>query len=110
MNSCFINRPVYYANVTANQAVILLFSFDFLSQKHASFKLFLSRYREAAAIFALTQASFEEVALKFIYVSEQEPLKVSLVEKLNHMDNKVVYYIPYILYYKQRIIFLYTIT
>ena len=74
----------------------MLFIFDFLSQKHASFKLFLSRYREAAAIFALTQASFEEVALKFIQVSEQEPLKVFLVKKRNHMDNKVAYYILYI--------------
>ena len=88
-----MNRPVYYAHITANQAVILLFNFDFLSQKHASFKLFLSRYPEAAAIFALTQASFEEVALKCIQVSEQEPLKVFLVKKLNHMDNKVAYYI-----------------
>ncbi|XP_028399921.1 vacuolar protein sorting-associated protein 18 homolog [Dendronephthya gigantea] len=45
-------------------------------------------YRAAAATFALTQASFEEVALKFIQVSEQESLKVFLVKKLNNMDHK----------------------
>ncbi|CAB4006497.1 vacuolar sorting-associated 18 homolog [Paramuricea clavata] len=46
------------------------------------------QYRPAAATFALTQASFEEVALKFIQVSEQDSLKVFLVKKLNNMDNK----------------------
>ena len=51
--------------------------------------VYLGRYRPAAATYALTQASFEEVALKFIQVSEQDPLKVFLVKKLNNMDYKV---------------------
>lgn len=51
--------------------------------------VYLCRYRPAAATFALTQASFEEVALKFIEVKEQDPLKVFLVKKLNNMDHKV---------------------
>ncbi len=59
------------------------------NNRSLAFVLQLSRYRPAAATFALTQASFEAVALKFIQVSEQDPLRVFLVKKLNNMDHKV---------------------
>lgn len=50
---------------------------------------FISRYRPSAATYALTRASFEEVTLKFIQVSESDSLKVFLVKKLNNLDSKV---------------------
>ncbi|XP_046860460.1 vacuolar protein sorting-associated protein 18 homolog [Xenia sp. Carnegie-2017] len=46
------------------------------------------QYRPSAATYALTQASFEEVTLKFIQVPESDSLKVFLVKKLNNLDSK----------------------
>lgn len=47
------------------------------------------RYDESAAMFAQTQNSFEEVALKFIKLPNKEPLQTFIIEKLNLLRPQV---------------------
>lgn len=41
---------------------------------------FLSRYEKAAQLYAQTEASFEEVALKFMEIKQEEALQTFLLE------------------------------
>ena len=43
----------------------------------------------SAGLFAKTQKSFEEVALMFIGIDQQEPLKTYLIKKLENLKTQV---------------------
>ena len=48
------------------------------------------RFAESAVVFAQTQTSFEEIALKFIDLKQTEALKAFLKKKLDSLSSKVV--------------------
>ena len=50
---------------------------------------FLLRFQQAAAIYALTQISFEEVSLKFLQAKDTEALKIFLQKKMINLKNNV---------------------
>ena len=47
------------------------------------------RYRESALVYAQTQASFEEITLKFIRLEQKDALKAFLQKKLNGLKQQV---------------------
>ena len=46
-------------------------------------------FQQAAAYYALTQISFEEIALKFIQVKDPEALKMFLLKKMVNLRQQV---------------------
>ena len=54
--------------------------------------ILLHRYRQAATYYALTQISFEEVALKFIQVKERESLKMFLLKKMVNLKQQARFF------------------
>ena len=55
------------------------------------FVLFIFSYQLAAANYALTQISFEEVSLKFLQVKDTEALKIFLQKKMINLKSSVSY-------------------
>lgn len=55
---------------------------DIVLRKQAEQLFYQKQYEQAAAYYALTQISFEEVALKFIQVKHPESLKMFLLKKM----------------------------
>ncbi|PVD33305.1 hypothetical protein C0Q70_04558 [Pomacea canaliculata] len=53
--------------------------------KQAEHLFEIGKYEESAAMYAQTQNSFEEVALKFIKLSNKEPLQTFIIEKLSSL-------------------------
>ena len=47
------------------------------------------RYQQSAQLYALTQVSFEEVALKFLQVRDSDALKVFLLKKMGSLKTTV---------------------
>ncbi|KAK3612565.1 hypothetical protein CHS0354_024553 [Potamilus streckersoni] len=58
---------------------------DKVLTKQAEHLLSLKRYAESAQLYALTQNSFEEIALKFIRLQEKDPLRSFLHKKLESL-------------------------
>ena len=49
----------------------------------------ICRYEESAAMYAMTQNSFEEIALKFIKLPRKDALKMFVQKKLSSLRNQV---------------------
>ncbi|XP_052823980.1 vacuolar protein sorting-associated protein 18 homolog [Octopus bimaculoides] len=58
---------------------------DEVLTKEADHLFSLKRYKESAVMYANTQSSFEEIALRFINLEDKEPLKAFLTQKLNSL-------------------------
>ncbi len=56
---------------------------------------FLSRYEKAAQLYAQTEASFEEVALKFMEIKQEEALQTFLLEVIFPIYNFILVIFPY---------------
>ncbi|ESO97284.1 hypothetical protein LOTGIDRAFT_214111 [Lottia gigantea] len=56
--------------------------------KQAQFLFNKNRYEESAALYAITQNSFEEIALKFIRLPQKEALKTFVMKKLTSLRNQ----------------------
>lgn len=52
-------------------------------------KLLIFSYSAAAEMYALTQAPFEEVSLKFIQAEDRSSLKIYLQKKLESLEPSV---------------------
>lgn len=64
--------------------------FNFSATEFKTFFFSFSlRYQQAAAYFALTQISFEEVSLKFLQVKDSESLKMFLQKKMINLKANV---------------------
>ena len=66
------------------------FKKNFLSLSRPTDKCPIFSYQKAAEMFAQTQNSFEEVALKFIRLQEKEALKTFLLKKLAGLRPQVI--------------------
>ncbi|GAB1602836.1 vacuolar protein sorting-associated protein 18 homolog [Argonauta hians] len=58
---------------------------DEVMTKEADHLFSLKKYKESAVMYANTQSSFEEIALRFINLEDKEPLKAFLTQKLNSL-------------------------
>lgn len=77
-----------------SESKLLCCHFAWMKGSSASWRLFSmwrapSSYQKAAEMFAQTQNSFEEVALKFIRLQEKEALKTFLLKKLAGLRQQV---------------------
>lgn len=60
-----------------------LVNYDKVLTSQAEYLFDQKSYQESAKYYAMTQASFEEIALKFIQMEEQDALKTFLLKKLS---------------------------
>ncbi|KAK6183831.1 hypothetical protein SNE40_002395 [Patella caerulea] len=58
---------------------------DKVLTKQAQFLFNKNKYEESAALYAITQNSFEEIALKFIRLPQKEALKTFVMKKLSSL-------------------------
>jgi hypothetical protein len=56
--------------------------------------LLCSRFTESAKVYAETQMSFEEIALKFVDLEDKDPLKQFLLNKINTLKSQVSHSLP----------------
>ncbi|XP_065192969.1 vacuolar protein sorting-associated protein 18 homolog [Sycon ciliatum] len=61
---------------------------DYVLTRQAEHLFDEKKYDQSAALFAMTQRMFEEVALKFLRVQEREPLKTFLLKKFNSLKRE----------------------